>query len=153
MKMEYKLFDEKGVILTRQPTIVEAEDEMIVFFFDAPANATAIFETADGREYYRILSEGLCSISIAKIFGEIKVTVAVMGGDAPSVRWLCEEINIKLLEDGKVLISPNDMNLPQKVVDLQLENQEIKEMYRKLEARYEELNGKLDKIMEGYDVT
>ena len=76
-----------------------------------------------------------------------------MGGDKPFSRWLCEEINIKLLEDGKVLISPNDMNLPQKVVDLQLENQEIKEKYRKLKACYEELNGKLDKIMEGYDVT
>ena len=45
------------------------------------------------------------------------------------------------------------MNLPQTVVELRLENQEIRASYKRLEERYEELKDMLEKIMEGYDFT
>ena len=45
------------------------------------------------------------------------------------------------------------MNLPQTVVELRLENQEIRASYNRLEALYAELKETLEKIMEGYDFT
>ena len=152
MKMEYKLLDNGvGVILTRQPEIVE--DELFIDFADAPADATAIFETKGGNSYYRLLSDGLCSLPIKKIVGEVKVTVALLNGETPPRRWLCEEFKVSIQRNGGALVAPNDMNLPQTVVELRLENQEIRASHKRLEERYEELKDMLEKIMEGYDFT
>lgn len=152
MKMEYKLLDNGvGVILTRQPEIVE--DELFIDFTDAPADATAIFETKGGTPYYRLLSDGLCSLPVKKIIGEVKVTVALLNGETPPRRWLCEEFKVSIQRNGGALVAPNDMNLPQTVVELRLENQEIRASYKRLEERYEELKDMLKKIMEGYDFT
>ena len=152
MKMEYKLLDNGvGVILTRQPEIVE--DELYINCANAPANATAIFETMEGDSYYRLLSDGLCSLPVQKIVGEVKVTVALLNGETPPRRWLCEEFKVSIQRNGGALVAPNDMNLPQTVVELRLENQEIRASYKRLEERYEELKDMLEKIMEGYDFT
>jgi hypothetical protein len=151
--IEYKLLDnQKGVILTRQPLI--AEDELYFSFEGAlHDDATAIFEIKNGDCYYRSLSNGRCSLSLSNICGEVKVTVALLNGETPPRRWLCEEFKADKQRNGGTLISPNDMNLPQTVVALQLENQEIRQSFTKMEKQYDELRTTLEKIMEGYDFT
>lgn len=152
MKMEYKLLDNgTGVILTRQPEI--AEGELFIAFADAPAESTAIFEVKGGNSYYRMLSDGLCRLPASKLIGEVKVTVALLNGETPPRKWICEEFKASIQKNGATLIAPNDMNLPQTVVELRLENQEIRQSYKKLEEQYAELKDTLEKIMEGYDLT
>ena len=150
--IEYKLLDNhKGVILTRQPHI--AADELSFSFEGAPSDATAIFEIQNGDCYYRSLSNGRCSLPLSNVSGEVKVTVALLNGETPPRRWLCEEFKADKQRNGGTLIAPNDMNLPQTVVALQLENQEIRQLFTNLKEQYDKLNAKLEKIMEGYDFT
>lgn len=152
MKMEYKLLDNGvGVILTRQPEIVE--DELFIDFVDAPADATAIFETKGGNTYYRLISDGLCSLPVKKIIGEVKVTVALLNGETPPRRWLCEEFKVSIQRNGGALVAPNDMNLPQRFVELKLENESIRQNQERLEGRVKELEDRLEKLLEGYDLT
>lgn len=150
MKMVYKLLDNgSGVILTRQPA--NAESALFVHFMGVPANATAIFTLESGETYYRDLSDDSCSLPAAKLQGAIKVTVAVLD-KTPLRRWICEEFKADKLKEG-TLIAPNDMNLPQTVVELRLENEKLRSTCRNLEEMYKELSDKLEKIMEGYDFT
>mgnify|MGYP000764053941 CR=1 FL=1 len=79
MKMEYQLLNNyTGVVLTREPEFIC--DELYITFTGAPANATAIFERADGESAYRDLSEGLCGLDTDFLRGSIKVTVVVLNG-------------------------------------------------------------------------
>lgn len=150
MKMVYKLLNNgSGVILTRQPEI--AESALFVHFTGVPTNATAIFTLESGESYYRPLSDASCSLPVANLRGAIKVTVAVLD-KTPLRRWICEEFKADKLKEG-TLIAPNDMNLPQTVVDLRLENEDLRLTCRKLEEMYKEISDKLEKIMEGYDFT
>lgn len=152
MKMEYKLLDNgTGVILTRQPEIVD--DELYIGFAEAPADATAIFEVKGGDSYYRALSDGLCKLPASKLSGEVTVTVALMNGETPLRRWACEEFKAVKQRNGGTLIAPNDMNLPLVVVGLRLEHQELSRKNAELEAKIGELEEMLAKIMEGYDFT
>ena len=103
MKMEYKLLDNGvGVILTRQPEIVE--DELFIDFADAPADATAIFETKGGNSYYRLLSDGLCSLPVKKIIGDEKPITHRPADDlSPELEKLRTEIAQYIEQDEDVL--------------------------------------------------
>lgn len=152
MKMEYKLLDNgTGIILTRQPEF--SEGELIIEFVNAPSDATAVFDTRDGNSYYRPLSGGMCSLPIDRITDEVKVTVALMNGGMAPQRWLCEEFKISRQKNGGALIAPNDMNLPQAVTELRMENEELRAVCKHLEKRCDELRDMLEKVMEGYDFT
>ncbi len=153
MKMEYKLLDNAtGVILTRQPEMVSEGEELYVQFNNNDPDATAIFERKGGDSLYRLLSDGLCSVPVAKLCGVVSVTVANLNGKTPLKRWLCEEIKVEK-ESGGYLVSPNDMNLPQVVVSLRLENEELRSAQAKQEAEIQELREMLTEIMEGYNLT
>ena len=45
------------------------------------------------------------------------------------------------------------MNIPMQMVEIQLEQQKIKGEIEKLAENYSELNKKLEKLLEGYDIT
>lgn len=153
MKMEYKLLDNAtGVILTRQPEMVSDGEELYVQFNNSDPDATAIFERKGGDSLYRLLSDGLCSVPVAKLKGIVTVTVANLNGKTPIKRWFCEEIKVEK-ENGGYLVSPNDMNLPQVVASLRLENEEIRLQQAALEDKYDTLERKLTEIMEGYNLT
>ena len=148
MNIEYKLLDNQtGVILTRQP---QQTKELSFTFLGAPSDATAIFTTESGDTLFRKLSEG-CSLPVDNLKGVICVTVAVLGAQAQPPHWICEEFVVTPLSDG-ALVSPNDMNLPQKVVDLQLENQELRESYSALNKHIKKLEERFEKLLEGYDL-
>lgn len=149
--MEYKLLDNgTAVILTRQPKLFY--DYLYVDFSCAPSGATAIFENF-GNSYYRELCDGKCSIPVKMLHGEIKVTVVILDGTTPAKKWVCEELKAETQADGGILISPNDMNLPQTVVALKLENQEIRIENKALKDRLSGLEKRLDEIMGAYDFT
>lgn len=151
MKLKYKILDNgTAVILTRQPDIVY--DELQVDFLGAPIGATAIFES-NGVSMYRLLYDGTCSIPSNRLDGVITVTLALLDGSASPRRWICEEIMAKREKNGGTLISPNDMDLPARYVELKLENEEIRKEIKLFGARIEKLNGRLETLLEGYDLT
>lgn len=152
MNMEIKLLDnKKGFILTRQPEIVK--DELLITFSGAPEKATAIFESSQDS-LYRALSDGCCSVPESFLEGgEIKITVTVLDGTARPPKWTCEGIKATKLKSGSFVVCPNDMDLPQKVVEIQLEMQKIREKMEVLLKSYSELDTKLKKLLEGYDIT
>ena len=151
MNMEYKLLDNgKGLILTRQPEIVQRH--LFITFSGAPKNATAIFEKVDGDSLYRQLQDDTCGLPAHFLDGNIKVSVTVLDGNSNAPKWRCEEIKASK-QQGGVLACPNDMNIPMQMVEIQLEQQKIKGEIEKLAENYSELNKKLEKLLEGYDIT
>jgi hypothetical protein len=148
--MTYKLLDnERAVLLTRQPEIVYNE-ELYIEFSDAPSDCTAVFENRD-IQLYRTLKDNACAVPLDKLDGIVKVTVVKIDGSARPPKWICEEFKIDKLTQGGVLIAPNDMNLPQNVCELRIENQKLRQMYLELKKEMEQLHSMLTNIMEGYD--
>ena len=151
MKMEYRLLcDKTGVILTREPEIVS--DELLIAFSGALDGYTAIFERDDGDSMYRQIKDENCSVSAAFLRGSIKVTVANLDGSVKPKKWLCEGIKAVRLKNVGVLISPDDANLQNKVVKLQIGYAELKGKSDKQEQKISELETKLNKLLEGYDI-
>lgn len=152
MELKYRLLDNSvGVIITRQPIIIK--DKLSVSFLDAPPNATAIFENEHGATFYRELIDKNCSIDLSKIIGRVRVTVAILNDLKTCLRWACEDFVLSNLENGEVLVCPNDMDLPQKVTTLMIENAEIRRANMLLNEKLRELDAKFARIMEGYDLT
>ena len=56
------------------------------------------------------------------------------------------------IPSGEVIICPNDSNLPLEFVKLKIENEELRADNKKLHERLDELDARLTKIMEGYDI-
>lgn len=149
--MKYKILDNgTAVVLTRQPELVY--EELYIDFSDAPSGATAIFEVG-GSSLYRLLDGGACSVPADKLGGVVKVTVALLDGSARPRKWSCEELLAEKQKSGGVLVAPNDMNLPQRFIELKLENETIRRDQKRIEDRIKELECQLKKLLEGYDLT
>ncbi len=147
--MEYKILDNgTAVVLTRQPEMVY--DELYIDFSGAPSGATAIFES--GGSLYRLLNGVTCSVPVDKLNGVVKVTVALLDGSARPRKWTCEELLAEKQKNGGTLISPNDMNLPQRFVELKLENESIRQTNDRISMRLKKLEDKLERLLEGYDL-
>lgn len=152
MNMEIKLLDNnRGVILTRQPELIYGN--LYITFTGAPEFATAIFERQDGESLYRSLEDGLCGVPENFLQGEIKITVTKFDGTVSPQKWACEGLKITKQKKGGVLVAPNDMNIPEQMVELQLELQEMREREKIQAEKISELNTKLEKLLEGYDIT
>ena len=147
--MKIKLLDNgTGVIITRQPFITH-EDEVIEFN-GYPENAVVIYDKGNAQ-FYRDIKEGKAELPFKILNGVIKITVAVI--NTPGVKWTCEELIADELENGGVLIAPNDMNLPQTVVELKLENEALRKDNEEIRRILKEFEDKLQGILEGYDIT
>lgn len=150
--IKYKLLDDgTGVILTRQPLLFPGED-LSIQFEGASVGAVAIFESGE-KDYYRDIVDGMCVAPAYKFDRSVRVTVVAVDGSIAPSRWACEGLLIDRLPDGSALVCPNDMNLPGEVVRLRLENQQLWEGQAMLNQRLDELNRRLDRIMEGYNLT
>lgn len=151
MLIQYKILNNNnGVILTRQPKVIY--DVLEFHFFGAPLGATAVFEIG-GDLYYRELKENRCSLSSTTLAGEIKVVVALFEKNKTPKKWICEEIKAQPQKNGGILVSPNDLNLPQTIVDLKLENDEIRKENATIKDELAAIKKRLDEIMEAYDFT
>lgn len=147
----YKLLDNgRGVILTRNPQAVK--DKLFLRFEGAPQGALAVFQFDNGRESYQELKEGECSLKISTSKGEVKVSVITLDNNTTPKRWVCEQLKYHTAPCGDIFVCPNDMNLPQAVTELKLENEELRAENIKLHQRLDELDARLQNIMEGYDL-
>ena len=152
MRMEYKLLNcNSGVIKTRAPELIG--EMLYVSFLGAPDKATAIFERSDGESAYRALCDGLCGIERGWLHGAIKVTVAVLDGSTRAQRWLCEGFVARRINDcGAVLVYPDDIDTQRKIVGLQEGVSDLVTAHKELSDKYAELETKLTKLLEGYDI-
>ena len=152
MRMEYKLLNcNSGVIKTRAPELIG--EMLYVSFLGAPDKATAIFERSDGESAYRALCDGLCGIESDWLNGSTKVTVAVLDGSTRSQRWFCEGFYANRLSDSSaVLIYPDDMDMQKKIAKLQEEVSDLTAAKKELSDKYSELETKLNRLLEGYDI-
>ena len=150
MKMEYTLLKNvrKGFVLTRKPEMIEKE--LIISFSGAPSGATAIFENADGNSLYRLLADKICSVPADFLIGEIKVTVTLLNGKADAEKYTCEPICVER-KNGVILVYPNWLDLPMQIIELYGELQGVKSDMGELLGKYDSLDKKVEKLLDGYD--
>lgn len=151
MKMEYTCLKKvrKGFVLTRKPEMVDKE--LIITFSGAPSGATAIFENADGNSLYRLLADKTCSVPADFLVnGEIKVTVTLLNGKTDAEKFTCEPICVER-KNGVILVYPNWLDLPMQIIELYGELQGVKSDMGELFGKYDSLDKKVEKLLDGYD--
>lgn len=155
--MTYRILDNKiGVITTRAAALyrppVSANSTFTITFEGAPKGAVAVF-TCNDVIYYRDIVNGKCEVSLHDLDGVVDVAVAMFTNKGQSERWLCEGLIVSHTDSGNVLVMPNDIDLKKEVVELKLENEQIRSDVRHLEATIKALSERLKKITEGYNIT
>lgn len=152
MKMEYKLIEniKKGFILTREPD--EVGDELIITFTGAPNGATAIFENESGNSLYRLLKDETCSIPKEFIKGSVTATVAVLNGQADAPKYRCEAIYSKSV-GGVLVVCPGGLDIPQEIISVYACMQDLNNKQITLTKAIDELNEKLARLLDGWDIT
>ena len=149
--IEYKLLDiGKGIIPERESRQFIKEVELSFGIRDE--KATAIFGFADGTSAYKTLEKGRCRLSLEGREGSVSVCVAVLNGDAEPRKWECEAIKITRTKIDTYIVAPDDQDIRQCFIDLCIENENIRTKMRELEEKYDKLSGRLDALMEGYDL-
>lgn len=150
MDREYRVLENgTAVLMTRQP-MLEVE-KIKITFTGAPEGVTAIFENGSNT-IYRALENNVCTIPVDILSGPVSVTLAILDKSARPKKWICEELLADKWKNGAVLISPNDSNLPMRVLELKLENEKIRKNQERLEERLDKLSARLDDLYEGYDL-
>lgn len=148
--MLYKLLNNFiGIIETREPVLIG--NNFSVQFDGAPAGSTAIFERFDGESVYRELVNGCCEIQSEWLIGEIKIVVAILDGTMRQ-RWFCEGVKAVPQLNSQVLIYPYDIDFQGKIAGLQEENAKLQDEVKKHAEKILELETKLIKLLEGYDI-
>lgn len=151
MKMEYTCLKKvrKGFVLTRKPEMVDKE--LIITFSGAPSGATAIFENADSNSLYRLLADKTCSVPADFLVkGEIKVTVTLLNGKTDAEKFTCEPICVER-KNGVILVYPNWLDLPMQIIEIYGELQGVKGGMEELFGKFDSLDKKVDKLLDGYD--
>ena len=151
MKMEYKLIEnvKKGFILTREPE--QVDDELIITFTGAPNGATAIFENESGNSLYRQLKDETCSIPKDFMKGSVAVTIAVLNGQSNAPKYKCESIFSKVV-GGVLVVCPNGVDIPQEIISVYACMQDLNKHQNTLERSISELNEKLARLLDGWDI-
>lgn len=67
-------------------------------------------------------------------------------------KWTCEGIKTSNTKGG-IFVCPNDGDIPQQIAETRVEMQEIRNDIKMLFDKYSGLETKLNKLLEGYDVT
>ena len=147
--MIYALFDTMtGAVIDRAPAVVG--EKISLQFNGAPEKATVFVKAENGDTFYRDLGkDGSCEIPVR--YGVLKVFVKTFGTSFRT--WECEELKISRIDEGRNLLCPNDTNLPLEFVKLRQENQEIRENEKRLQAQIDATNVRIDKMLDGWDIT
>ena len=139
----------KSFILTRKPKVVDKT--LIVSFKGAPLNATAIFKNSNSNSIYRLLLDKTCSVPADFLVnGEIKVTVTLLNGKADAEKFTCEPICVER-KNGVILVYPNWLDLPMQIIEIYGEIQGVKGGMSELLGKYDSLDKKVEKLLDGYD--
>ena len=148
--MNYRLLDNQtGVLSNRKPILVEKN--LVLSFPQAIDKMTVAIEN-QGVQYFRELQSRRCSIDVAALQGEIKVTLLDTTPGRLQKKWVCEGLFAEHTKNG-VWVYPNDGNLPQIVAQLRVENDNMRQDFAALEKKFKGLEERFERMMEGYDVT
>ena len=151
MKMEYRLLDSgKGIMLTRQPEFISGD--LYISFTDAPDGATAIIVNGQKDSLYREIKDGVCGVPAAFLTGDVSIVVTLLNGTVNAPKWTCEGIKASNTKGG-IFVRPNDGDIPQQIAETRVEMQEIRNDIKMLFDKYSGRETKLNKLLEGYDVT
>lgn len=149
--MRYKLLNNNiGIIISRKPETFL--DNVIIEFVEAPESATAILTNQYGEKSYLKLQEGKCTFARKNFQGSIKVALAVFNGSVHAPKWICEGFYIEPLENGMVIVYPDDADIQGKIGKLQEAVSTIETAICELTLKINELEKRLDKMLEGYDI-
>lgn len=144
--MRYVLFATmKGAICDRSPILIK--DVFEIEIEGAPEGAVAIFRNGD-TSYYEKIIDGRCSVPASAMIGTVTVGVKLITDTV--IGWECEGLQGTLLEDGQVLVAPNDNDLPEEFVGLMIENQQIREELKSLKNMIHAVQARIDEMMEGW---
>lgn len=148
--MEYTCLKkiQKGFVLTRKPEMIDKE--LVITFSGAPSGATAIFDNADGYSLYRLLADETCVVPADFLVGEIKVTVTILDGKVDTKKIICEPICIER-KNGVILVYPNWLDLPMQIIEIYSELHGVKDNMSELFGKYDSLDKKVEKLLDGYD--
>lgn len=150
--MKYRLLGNRtGVILTRSPELHNKKD-FYVEFMNAPEGAVAVFECG-GKTFYREIQNGRCAVLIGVMSGDVEVTVFLHNDRSPITRWKCEDFHVNHISDVSIMVAPSDADLQAEVVRIRVENDQLRDEQARLNERLLELDKKLTRIMEGYNIT
>lgn len=150
LNLTYRLLDNStAVLLTRQPSITK--EALKISILNAPDNSTAIIECPGNAAYYLNINDGCCSVPVSSLNGIVKVVVAILDDSVPLKKWICDELKVDRLEDGSVLVCPNDLNLPQTIADLRLDNQALHEENEANKSKISALELRINKMIEAYN--
>lgn len=147
--MKYVLFDTmKGAVCDRSPVV--AKDVFEVEINNAPAGAVAVFQNGDASYYEKIVN-GSCSVPAPALVGLVSVSVKLITNTVKE--WTCEGLQGTLLENGQVLITPNDNDLPREFVNLMQENQAIRDELASIKKIILAFQTRINEMMEGWAIT
>ena len=151
VEMKYRLLDSGvGIAITRRAQLL---NEILVFEFAGADEGLLILENEEGIFFYRDVLAGRCEIEISKLQGAVKVTFVVKGNGDTHRKWVCEPLFVDHIEQGGALVCPDDMNLPQVVADLRVENEAMRRDAADLRESIKALNERFDALLEGWDIT
>ena len=150
MEMKYRLLDNQtGVIVGRNPVLLQGK---LTLSFPEVTEKLMVALENQGEFYYRELQNARCELNVGKLRGVVKVTLFDnMAPIAKRRKWVCEELYIDHTENG-VWVYP-DANLPQAVMDLRLENEQIRHELAAFRLSFKALEERFDRLVEGYDIT
>ena len=78
--------------------------------------------------------------------------LTLLEGTLNPQNWGCVVIKTTATKGG-VLVCPNDNDIPRQIAEIQVEMQGIRNDIKALFDKYSGLETKLNKLLEGYDVT
>ena len=148
--MEYTCLKKigKGFIITRKPEILN--DGLIISFKNAPTSATIILRNQKGNSLYRSLIDSSCEIPLDFLKGEISVLLTVLNGKSNTEKYICEPFFVEE-KNGVIMVYPNWLDLPMQIIDIYGELQSVKGGMEELFGKFDSLDKKVDKLLDGYD--
>ena len=128
-----------GVLRTRTP---HGMGKNIRFSVEgAEAGDRLVFTRSDDKTIYRTLENGCCKVDAALLYGSISVTLLRSGGAAISCEGIfCEDI------DGVRMVMPADMELPGRVVQLEIQGEAVLALQKQLSEQQQTI----EKLTRGF---
>jgi hypothetical protein len=149
--MTYRLFDTgKCVITERQPAVTQGG--LTFAFVGAPAQNTTVTFITETAQYVRELVDGKCSAPVEKMLGKVAVVMKSIDGNGIVHSTECESIVVTQLDTDRVLVCPDDANLPSAFADLLVENQIMRDRIGRMEEKIKELSDRIEEAYAGWDL-
>lgn len=121
-----------GVLLTRTP---RGLGPSVRFRVDgSQAGDRLVLTRTDDKVIYRVLDGGECTVASALLYGTVRVTLLRKSGVVVALEPLfCEDV------EGVRLLMPADMDLPGRVVQLELLTEKLPALLRQVEEQEREI--------------